>query len=843
MASFSSFPKYIPKSGHYDEVFDADGTPRRDWERLARATRRVGRAELSRRAATISRAVEQDGVTYNIYADAKGTDRPWEVDLLPLVIGPDEWRFLAHAIKQRARLLNAILADLYGPGRLLAEGLLPPAVIHGHHNYLWPCRGVEPLGGTFLHLYGCDLARSPDGHWWVVADRTQGASGAGYALQNRLIVGPLYGGLFRTLGVQRLAAFFRTLQQQLASQAPTNGEKPLIALLTPGPYNETYFEHVFLARYLGFALVEGSDLTVRDQRLYLKTLEGLKRVHVLLRRLDDEYCDPAVLRTDSTLGVPGLLGAARAGNLLIANALGSGVLESPAILGFLPAVCEALLGESLELPSVATWWCGEAPALEHAIEHLPELVIKPAFPSMKLEPTFGYTLDAAGRATMAERMRAMPHAFVAQEWVRLSQAPTWSRERQRFEPRNVGMRLYAVASPAGYEVMPGGLARVAPSAGADVISMQSGGSSKDIWMLDGSAAVWESLLQPRITARDIVRGGPYSPSRAVENSFWMGRYAERVEVVGRLLRAIANRLVESDPAHAAAIEVLAALCEKMNLREVAEPLAPGLTKPAPRVGASDEWLIAALGDPRVVNGLPANTARLLYCAAQLRERISLDNWHTVQRLARAHEPAPHDLETALAVLDRVLPACTALAGYALDDMTRDDAWRFLVTGRQIERAALIAAIVGHALSQPDTERDAALGSLLEIGNSIITYRARYQRQPELLPVLDLLVLDGSNPHSVGFQIGALGRHIEQFQKRLGFQPVNDPWPLVQALQNFDLGRFEDLRLPLPNEPESVGDGLRSLLVSCETFVHALSDELSQRYFVHAGEHTQASLAA
>ncbi len=735
------------------------------------------------------------------------------------------------------------LADLYGPGRLLAEGLLPPAVIHGHHSYLWPCRGLEPLGGTFLHVFGCDLARSPDGRWWVVADRTQGPSGAGYALQNRLIVGPLYGSLFRTLGVQRLAAFFRTLQQQLASQAPTAGEKPLIALLTPGPYNETYFEHAFLARYLGFALVEGSDLTVRDHRLYLRTLEGLKRVHVLLRRLDDEYCDPAVLRTDSTLGVPGLLGAARAGHVLIANALGSGVLESPAILGFLPAVCEALLGESLELPSVATWWCGEAPALEHAIEHLPELVIKPAFPSMKLEPTFGYTLDAAGRAAMAERMRATPHAFVAQEWVRLSQAPTWSRERQRFEPRNVGMRLYAVASPAGYEVMPGGLARVAPSAGADVISMQSGGSSKDIWMLDGAAAAWESLLQPRITARDIVRGGPYSPSRAVENSFWMGRYAERVEVVGRLLRVTANRLIESDPAHAAAIEVLAALCEKMNLREVAEPLAPGLTKPAPRVGASDEWLIAALGDPRVVNGLPVNTARLLYCAAQLRERISLDNWHTVQRLARAHEPAPHDLETALAMLDRVLPACTALAGYALDDMTRDDAWRFLVTGRQIERAALIASIIGHALSQPDTERDAALGSLLEIGNSIITYRARYQRQPELLPVLDLLVLDGSNPHSVGFQIGALGRHIEQFQKRLGFQPVNDPWPLVQALQNFDLSRFEDLRLPLPNEPESVGDRLRSLLISCETFVHALSDELSQRYFVHTGKHTQASLAA
>jgi uncharacterized alpha-E superfamily protein len=613
--------------------------------------------------------------------------------------------------------------------------------------------------------------------------------------------------------------------------------------LTPGPYNETYFEHIFLARYLGFPLVEGSDLTVRDNRVYLKTLQGLKRVHVLLRRLDDEYCDPAALRTDSTLGVAGLISAARAGNVVIANALGCGVLESPALAGFLPAVCQTLLGESLALPSVATWWCGETPALEHAIEHLPDLVIKPAFPSMNLEPTFGHALDEAGRAAMAERMRATPHAFVAQEWVHLSQAPTWSSERQRFEPRNVGVRLYAVASPAGYEVMPGGLARVAPAAGTEVISMQSGGASKDIWMLDGAATVWETLLQPRIGVRDIVRGGPYSPSRAVENSFWMGRYAERVEIVGRLLRATVHRLVESDSAHAAALEVLTVLCEKMGLREAPQVVAAAAKKAALDPVAGDEWLIAAIGGIGVENGLPANTARLLRCAAQLRERISLDNWHTVQRLARAHEPLPDDLESALAVLDRVLPACTALAGYALDDMTRDDAWRFLITGRQIERAALIASTVGHVLSQPDVERDAALGSLLEIGNSIITYRARYQRQPELLPVLDLLILDSSNPHSVGFQIAALARHIEEFRKRLGFQPLNDPRPLVQALQNFDLGRFEDPRLPFHDQPERFGAALNSLLADCEVFAHALSDELSQRYFVHTGEHTQASLAA
>jgi uncharacterized circularly permuted ATP-grasp superfamily protein len=288
----------------------------------------------------------------------------------------------------------------------------------------------------------------------------------------------------------------------------------------------------------------------------------------LLRRLDDEYCDPAALRADSTLGVPGLLSAARAGNVVIANALGSGVLETPALAGFLPGIAEAMLGEPLKLPSVATWWCGEPPALAHAITHLPELVIKPAFPSMKLEPTFGHTLDNAGREAMAQRMRATPHAFVAQEWVRLSQAPTWSPERHEFEPRVIGLRLYAVATATGYEVMPGGLTRVSPDTVAEVISMQSGGSSKDTWVLNGAATKWESLLQPRLTARDILRGGFYSPSRAVENLFWMGRYAERVENVSRLLRSTAQRLVEIDASSSAGLELLTALCDEARLREM-----------------------------------------------------------------------------------------------------------------------------------------------------------------------------------------------------------------------------------------------------------------------------------
>ena len=837
MPRSSTFMNYAPSTDRFDEVFDEQGRPRGHWERLAQAARRASRAALNRRAQTIRRAVAQHGVTYNIYGDPKGVDRPWEVDVLPFVIGQEEWRFLSDAIAQRARVLNRVLADLYGENHLLREGLIPPAIIYGHNNYLWPCRGIEPPGKTYLHLYACDLARSPDGRWWVIGDRTQGPSGAGYALQNRLIVTPLYENIFRSLDVQRLANFFRTLQQRLAALAPTEGEPPMVALLTAGPFNETFFEHVFLARYLGYPLVEGSDLTVRDNRVYLKTLQGLKRVHVLLRRLDDEYCDPAALRADSTLGVAGLISAARAGTVVIANALGSGVLESPALSGFLPAICERLLGERLRLPAVATWWCGEAPALKYAMDHLPGLVIKPAFPSMKLEPTFGHTLDRAGRETLAERMRDTPHAFVAQEWVRLSQAPTWSTEKQQFESRVVGLRIYATANGDGYEVMPGGLARIAPESATEVITMQRGGSSKDVWVLGDGATPWHSLLLPRLGVRHLIRGGFNSPSRAVENLFWMGRYAARVENVGRLLRATAQRLAEGDPSQLAAVKVLTAFADSAGLREVTpEPTSSRSDKRKPIARTTADWVIAAAGNPAALNGIPANTARLLYCATQLRDRMSADHWSTVQRLARAHEPIPQHLDMALAILDSVIPASMALAGYAFDDMTRDDAWQFLVIGRQLERVTFLSSVTIQLLGLTGEEREAVLGAMLEVGNISMTYRARYQRQPELLPVLDLMLFDELNTHSICFQMAALNGQLDLVKSRLDFEPVSHPHSLLQALRGFDLS-------PLEGPGEFQVEPICAMLEACVRAASGISDELTQRFFVHAGERPQTSVAA
>src|SRR6185503_9581240 len=406
----------------YDELTDSTGGMRAHWRPLIDRLRADETPDAVRRSLELTRRlVVENGVTYNVYADPQGADRPWAVDPLPFVLPAAEWKTIETGVAQRTRLLNALLADLYGPQRLLAEGHVPAELPFGHPNYLWPCHGVQPLDGTWLHVYAADLARAPDGRWWLLADRTQAPSGAGYALENREILEQVHPEAIPDMGVRRVRGFFAGLRAALLN---TDGdEEPLAVILTPGPYNETYFEHAFLARQLGVSLVEGHDLTVRGDTVYLKTLGGLRRVHAILRRLDDDFCDPVELRSDSALGVPGLLGAVRSGRVVVANALGTGVLESAAWLGFLPGISRRLLGETLKLPAVATWWCEERPAFEYVLSNLDELVIKPAYPNQRFEPVFGRDLTAETRAAVIARLRARPYAYVAQEHLALSQAP------------------------------------------------------------------------------------------------------------------------------------------------------------------------------------------------------------------------------------------------------------------------------------------------------------------------------------------------------------------------------------------------------------------------------------
>ncbi len=829
-----------PKSARrHDEMLSADGEVRPHWQQFFSHLDAVVPEEMHRRLEFVDRRILENGVTYNVYADPNGSDRPWALDPVPLIIPPEEWAEVSAAVAQRATLLNAMLADLYGEQTLLTEGLLPPALVYGQHGYLWPCRGIKPVGGTWLHQYAVDLARSPDGQWWVIADRTQAPSGAGYALENRLIVSQVFPEMFRDLHVQHLADFFRDQQDGLAALAPVEGnEQPHIVLLTPGPYNETYFEHAYLARYLGFPLVEGQDLTVRGDTLFLKTLRGLKRVHVVLRRQDDDYCDPLELRGDSALGIPGLLNVARAGRVVMANALGSGLLSSGALMGFLPAICRKLLGEELAMPSVGTWWCGEKPALEYVKENFDDLVIKPAYPTQRMDPVFGHELKGEARAEMLRRIEARPHAYVAQEMINLSQGPTWSRSHERrLLARPVGLRAYAVISPEGYSVMPGGLARVATGANTRIISMQRGGSSKDCWVLTDGPVSEFSLLKPSVGVRDLVRSGANLTSRVVENLFWLGRYSERFDDSARMLRVALSRLVESGGHKTPA--VVSAMDMAMRLGILPTP-----EEDTEVIEGGEHVLLEAIYDPNQPGSLAGNIRHLMWSATHVRERLSLDHWHSLNRLQREQQAAQKThptLTEAIAFLDRVLGVSSSLTGFAMDNMTRDDGWRFLVIGRRLERLCFLAQALANFLRMPSARGPGCLESLLELTDSIITYRSRYSRSPELLPVLDLLVFDDSNPHGVVFQASVLARYLDRMARELGAANEGELADALERLRQFDLARLEHLQFSDCHECASCTE-MALLLDGLNVAAIKLAGWLGMRYFTHVGDVSRQTMA-
>jgi len=821
--------RYPRTTGTYHELLDDTGLVRPHWQRLLDQLQRNTPAQLVQRQALLARQIQENGVTYNVYADPKGADRPWELDLLPHVIAADEWQQLSAGIAQRGRLLNAVLADLYGPQRLISEGLLPAELVFGHNNFLWPCQGIQPPDGIFLHLYAVDLARTPDGRWWVTADRTQAPSGAGYALENRTIVSRAFPELYRDLKVQHLAGFFRTLQETLARQAPSDGDTPLVVLLTPGRFNESYFEHLYLARQLGYPLVEGGDLTVRDATVYLKTLSGLRRVHAIMRRLDDDFCDPLELRTDSALGVPGLLEAVRQGRVLVANALGSGVLESPGLLGFLPRINQFLFGEDLILPSIATWWCGEAPVLAQALEKLPELLIKPAFPSQSFAPVFGRDLTEEQRQALAARMQARPYAYVAQELAQLSQAPIWQAEDGQLQPRAIGMRVYAVASRNGYRVLPGALTRVAAEADAEVVSMQRGGASKDTWVLGERAPTGEKWKAEReIGVHDLVRRDPYLPSRVVENLFWFGRYCERCDDSARLLRIMLARYVDGDDPQA--LQAAVDLGERLML--------------LPEEGELPERLLAALLGDDWSFSLRSNLQRLQWAASQVRGKLSRENWQALvelQREAMELETEEPDFGELLDFLNRLVMSLAALSGFALDDMTRDEGWRFLMIGRRIERLQFLSSSLAAFLRGAGTFDQAGLEWLLELGNSSITYRSRYLAVAQLIPVLDLLLLDEQNPHAVLFQLKLVTRTLKRLNDDFG-APREAGLPLlVERLAQFDLGCLENSLFGEASVRAAI-EGLADLLQDIADASGQVSDRLALRHFAHVDDVSQRTVS-
>jgi uncharacterized circularly permuted ATP-grasp superfamily protein/uncharacterized alpha-E superfamily protein len=817
---------YRPPEDGYDEMI-AQGAPRPHWQKLISSFEQLNAADRASRRDTASRILRENGVTYNVYGDTQGLGRAWALDLVPLVIPPDEWRRIEAGLMQRAHLLNRILGDFYGPQTLVRDGVLAPSLLYANPAFLRPCHGIVPRKNIFLFLHAVDLARSPNGQWWVLADRTQAPSGAGYALENRIVLSRVMPDEFRECRVERLAAFFQIMRDTLRTLATRASGQPNVVLLTPGPYNETYFEHVYLARYLGFPLVEGGDLTVRDRRVFLKTLEGLQPVDVILRRADDTFCDPLELRTDSILGVPGLVEAMRSGNVTVANALGSGVVETPALAPFLPGLARRFLGEDLKLPSVATWWCGQEKEAEYVREHLGELVVKRAF-TQGVDPIFGGSLSEQGKADLLREMQGRAYDFVAQEQVALSTAPVL--ERGRMEPRPIVLRAYVCATSDGFSVMPGGLARFSNAPERLVVSMQSGGGSKDTWVIADGPVSQLTLLLPHTHIVRFERAAAELPSRVADNLFWLGRYTERLEDTIRLLRCLLVRLsnetgVEETPELLALIHLLVDLdlfpkkFQERHTLAAVEREAYSLMYQAHRLGALRE----------VLN-------RLNTIAFAVRDRFSADTWRILDKLQVDARPRPGriPISEALALLNTLIVDLAAFAGMEMENVTRGHGWRFLEIGRRLERASNIATLVQGGL-MVEARGMHPLEPILEIADSAITYRRRYFAQPQWPPALDLLLADDSNPRALAFQINALADHIANLPRESGRSRGSEVRQMDTLRGLLGGANWQKL---IETQFAEQDPAVNALLVRITAELRGLSDSINQQYFSHAA--TQVS---
>lgn len=754
---------YAPRPGLPDEAFDAKGVAKPHWDYLLGGLHALGPKGLADRQNKAQRILRDDGATYNIYNEQNTPDHDWKLDLAPSLITSQDWGKIEAGLLERSELFNLFLKDIYGPRDLIRTGVIPPEALFLHRGFLRPCQGVSVPGEHQLLLHSVDLVRGDNGELSVLTDRTQSPSGAGYALENRTVMSRVLPSLFRDSHVHRLAQFFQKLRTKLTSLC-TVQDQPRVVVLTPGTHNEAYFEHAYLANYLGFHLVQSGDLIVRNGHVWMKSLDGLSRVDVILRRVDDSFCDPVELRGDSQLGVPNLLEVVRAGRVVIANPLGSGVLENPIFIKFLPAISQALLGRTLRLATVPSYWLGDDHDYSKIIHSFNDWVIKPIYRGDMQKSVLVRNLSQKDREDFIAKVKAKPEHFVAQPSITAMHLPSFVDGT--LVPRPSILRTFCVASDTSYTVMPGGLTRVGTAENTFSISNQTGAYSKDTWVIASEPERVNKTLsgeQPTpMREAELIS----LPSRVVENLFWMGRYAERAEALLRLLRTIFVLLNSEEP--------ISDVCRRQLLLCITETtsMLPGFKN------ASDELLkdpsrelIAAVADAKRMGSVRSNLNALLYCADESKELLSSDTLRVINDIRDALYALDNDLAGGLAAapeeaLDPLVTALMALSGLAQESMLRGVGWRFMQIGRRLERTVQTAAVIEHLLVVETLEHDQStlIQALLLTLENLMSYRRRYRARMGVQSSLDLVMLDINNPRSLIFQLNELNNHLSHLPK-------------------------------------------------------------------------------
>jgi uncharacterized circularly permuted ATP-grasp superfamily protein/uncharacterized alpha-E superfamily protein len=821
-----------------DEMWEIDKV-KPHWQSLVAYIQKWGKQGLSQRHEDINRVLRENGVSYNIYDDPQGMNRPWQLDPIPLLIDEEDWKITEKGLKQRAELLNIILKDIYENQVLIKEGLLPLELVYNHIGFLRPCFNLLKSQTYPLSFYAADTAKTADGRRWVLGDRTQAPSGIGYALENRSTISKVMPEFFQNRHISKLSNFLDTLRTMLFELAPHHKENPRIVLLTPGQRNEAYFEHAYLASVMGYTLVQGEDLMVKDEAVWLKTLSGLEQVDVIWRRVDDAFCDPLTLRSDSHLGVAGLVAAVRKGNVVIVNALGSSVLENSGIMAFLPNICRFYFGEELLLPSVATWWCGQEKEQKYVLDNLQNLVIKSIYPQGSTNAIFGKQLSQEALAHWKEKIKANPSLYLAQEQLEFISTPSYFNGQ--LEPRHAVWRCFLLGKEnQGYTVMSGGLTRSASERDNLIVSNQKGGISKDTWVVTSEAVPHIAPIKAQIHHLNTTIS-----SRSAENLFWVGRYAERAKLSARLLKIVIQKYNETQ------------LSKRKSDKKLLYDLLCGLTQftmtypgfigdgGRKRLQKPESELLAIAIDTSKSGSIASIVQYMMRAVYSIRHCWSPDTWRILDQIddywKMINQLPAIDLRNVQIGLDQLITNLAAFAGFNKEILNRRYELPLFELGKRIEYALLSISLSRSTLTLVEAMEveNGLMEVVLACQESLNTYRAKYQSYLHLQTALDLLLLDNMHPSSLLYQLHSIQNHLKNLPKPHHFSRLNEEEKMI--LEAVSILQLSDTNELAEHQSASfIRQKLEDILSKIADLLAGTSNIIVNKYFSHTQMQQQLS---
>jgi uncharacterized circularly permuted ATP-grasp superfamily protein/uncharacterized alpha-E superfamily protein len=843
MPNKNLFEKYFNDFEDYDEVLKSDMTINPSWEKLLNNFSKIGIEELNDKQKQIDWLLAENGVTYNVYNDPKGLNRPWSLNIIPFIIEQQEWKSIEKGLQQRAELLNLILKDIYGKRELIKNKIIPPEVVYSNLGFLRNCDQIKYNSSKNLLMHSADLARGPDGRMWVVNDRTEAPSGMGYSLENRFSVRRSAPDLFKNIPIEQPFSFFKDFHQLLIDSAPTKKENTTIIILTPGPHNETYFEHAYLSSYLGYPLIKGNDLVIRSNKVYIKTLKGLIQVDVILRRVDGAYTDPLELKGDSYLGVGGLLNAVRKQNVSIINPIGSGVLENPGLIPFMNSICKYFLKENLILPQIASWWCGQEKERNFVLENLTKFVVKPIDRTNREHIYFCELLSKKELELLKKQILEKPYRFVAQENISFSTAPNFTKTG--LEPRKVVCRTFSVAKKDSYSVMPGGLVRVAAEKEELRVSNQRGGTSKDFWVTNSTTQ--EQPFNQRYhwhnSSTNALAGIENLPSNTAENLFWSGRYLARTLVTARYIRMVLNRMVDSKfSKRDSESESLLLLYKSITHLTSIFPGFTGINKEAAFKDPLKEIAIV-LFDKNNIGSLANSIQSFSNSYFSLRNLWSKDMWRVFDSMTKQwneYNPKNHqNIKSITKLLDSIITKLIAFIGLIEESILVDQGLLLYFIGFQMEQA-MMTIDKSRALLVPKhnevTEYE-ILESLLDSHESLNIYRYSFKSYLNIENVINLILLDKSYTRSLKYQLNRIRRDISRLPNKeqnlelsASYVNIKEACELIDNVNSKDFIEID----------ESVFTRVKldELLAKMSTLIHKTSLSVTNTYFNHSDQQKQ-----